>query len=434
MVLHVVQPNENIYDIADRYGISVAKLIDDNGISNPYHLVPGQVILIAYPLKTHIVTDGETLVSIANTYGITVMQLLRNNPFLYDRQYIFPGETLVISYDTQRELSTNGYAYSFINIDILKRTLPYLSFISVFNYTILSKGEIVSYGNDADIIQLSKAYGVVPLLMISTLTPTGEPNIEVDYELLLNEEYQNQLIERLRNILNDSGYLGINILINNLNTTNQKLYIDLLNKISSRIKERGYFLFITVNPHIKTDDNTVTYERVDYASISSLVYRLTILQYTWGVNKEAPAPISSISSIRSFLEYYSSIAPTDNVSIGIPLIAYDWVLPYNPRDRFATSLSLNAAISLAREHGVEIYFDETSKTPYFNYYQSLTGEIEYHIVWFVDGRTLNALDDLIIEFEIIGSGLWNIMVYYQQMWSILNTRFSIIKFLPDSII
>ncbi|MDF2590306.1 MAG: LysM domain, partial [Anaerocolumna sp.] len=46
MILHVVQPGDDINNIADRYGISVTKLIDDNGISNPFDLVLGQVILI----------------------------------------------------------------------------------------------------------------------------------------------------------------------------------------------------------------------------------------------------------------------------------------------------------------------------------------------------------------------------------------------------
>jgi spore germination protein len=360
------------------------------------------------------------------------MQLLRNNPFLFDRQYIFPGETLAISYDTKRDLTTNGYVYSFIDLETLKRTLPYLTFISIFNYTILSKGEIFSYGDDREIIQLSKYYGVIPLLMVSTLTTQGDPNLEVEYEILLNEEYQTKLIESLRNILNYSDYMGINILINNLNTVNQKLYIELLKRISIQLNERGALFFITVNPHIETEDHTTTFETIDYQNISPLVYRLTFLQYTWGINKSAPGPISSINSIRNFLDYFITLAPTDNVSIGKPLIAYDWALPFDPRQGYAASMTLNSAITLAREHNVTIELDESSQTPYFYYNHSLTGELETHVVWFIDGRSVNVLDDLILEYGIIGSGLWNIMVYYQQMWTLTNARFNIIKFLPDN--
>jgi spore germination protein len=154
MEIYNVQPGDTIYSIADKYGVTAIRLIQDNGIDNPSDLVPGQSIVITYPEKVHIVQEGDTLSSIADFYDITLIQLLRNNSFLSDRDYIFPGEILVISYKTIGKVSTNGYTYSHISNGTLIKTLPYLTYLSVFNYQITEEFEITSLGDDSEVIRL----------------------------------------------------------------------------------------------------------------------------------------------------------------------------------------------------------------------------------------------------------------------------------------
>jgi len=172
-MIHVVQPSENIYSIAEMYGVSVLKLIQDNELENFNDLVPGQTIVIVYPKLTYTVQEGDTLLGIATANDITVMQLLRNNPYLENRNYINPGEIIVISYDTNGKLTTNGFAYPFINKETLRKTLPYLTYLTVFNYSATSDGGIISYYDDTESIRLAKEYGAIPLMMMTTLTAQG---------------------------------------------------------------------------------------------------------------------------------------------------------------------------------------------------------------------------------------------------------------------
>ena len=201
MQIHVVQPGETINYIADIYNVSVDKLIQDNRLNNAYNLVPGQAIVIADPKLTYTIKEGDTLVSIAEAYGITIMQILRNNPFLSGREYLYPGELITISYNTQGSIVTNGYCYPFIDTNLLKKTLPNLTYLSVLNYRATKEGEITTYYDDSEIIQLAKAYAVVPLVMLTTLSAQGEPDLEVAYELLLNEDYQDKQIDNMITIM-----------------------------------------------------------------------------------------------------------------------------------------------------------------------------------------------------------------------------------------
>lgn len=431
MDIYVVQPGDTIQSIADMHGVTVTRLIQDNELENPYSLVPGQSIVIVYPKQTHIVSEGDSLIGIANSYGITLMQLYRNNPYLSVRQYIYPGETLVISYNTIGKITTNGFAYSFINNETLRRTLPFLTYLTIFNYRVTEQGEIVTYSDDTEIIQIAKDYGVAPLMMLTTLTEQGESNIVVEYNILLNEEYQNRNIDNLLSIIKAKGYMGVNIIFNYLNTTNHKLYLNLLTNISNRLGAEGYLIYVTVNPNIKNVDNEIIFEKVDYSGFGQVVNGIIFLQFNWGYNTNPPSPVSSIYNLRTFIDYVTTMVSPDKITLGKPTISYDWELPYVPGKTRAISITLNATLSLANDVGATIQFDETSQTPYFYYYDYIYGTPILHIVWSIDARSINALIKLVSEYGLIGTGVWNIMIYYQQLWLIINSQFEIEKVLPE---
>ncbi len=421
MEIYVVQYGDKIEAIADRFGISVERLISDNGLINPYSLVVGQALVILYPEKAVTVQQGDTLAKIAYDNGITEMQLIRNNPFLYDREYIYPGDSLVISYHTVRSLEVNGYTNAYIKPDVLTRSLPYLTYLSVYNYQ-LSAGEsaVISHGDDSAIIQMARQYNVIPLLMISALSPIGEVSIEFVYRVLLDYDLQDKIIDEAVQVLSSKGFSGINILINYITEYNQGLYFNLFTKVSERARSEGYAFMITVSPDFSVYDN------IDYQRLSSLADRIIFLQNIWKKRKQPPAPISNISLIKPFIERVTTLVSPSNISLGKTLIGYDWVVPFVPGSS-AILLSLSSSIVLAYDQGVEIHLDEESQTPYFDYYRALAGSAEAHIVWFIDARSMKALDDVILDSNLVGTGIWNITSYNQQLFSITNATFDIIK-------
>lgn len=89
------------------------------------------------------------------------------------------------------------------------------------------------------------------------------------------------------------------------------------------------------------------------------------------------------------------------------------------------------ALVLARDTNSVIQFDEISMTPFFYYYRIGFGEVEQHIVWSIDARTINALSQIVKDYDLAGTGIWNVMVYYAQLWLVLRAQFDIIKLLPE---
>lgn len=64
MDIHVVQPGDTIYRLAQQYGVSMERLLQDNQLPDPSHLVVGQTIVVQYPELTHTIQSGDSLYSI----------------------------------------------------------------------------------------------------------------------------------------------------------------------------------------------------------------------------------------------------------------------------------------------------------------------------------------------------------------------------------
>lgn len=427
MLIHEVQPKETIQSIADTYGISVSRLIIDNGLENPDNLVIGQTIVIAIPEIIYTVKQGDTLLDIANTFNVPLMQLLMNNPYLYDRKYIFPGDTIVIKYSKKGEIATHGNTTPYINRDTLRKTLPYLTYLSILNYTATNKGEIITYYDDTEVIEIAKAFGVMPLMLLTTLTIQGEANILITYDILLNEDFQNKQLDVLLNILKTKGYFGVNIAFQHVNISNLQLYESYFTKLERTLSAEGFLVFVTINTEISTIDNLTTFEKIDYSILNQLAYNINFMNYEWASKTNPPSPISSIYNIDVFLSYINTLITPEKVNIGLATLGYVWELPYSSGLSSVNSLTLDRAVSLAFSVGATIYFDPISQTPFFTYTTTENFNKIDHIVWFIDARSINALLDLVLKYQLQGTGIWNIAIFNPQLWLIINSQFDIKK-------
>lgn len=427
MEIHVVRAGETLQAIAELYNISVSMLIRDNGLEEPYHLVTGQALVIAVPELTYTVREGDNLADIALSHKVSVLQLLQNNPFLSSREYIYPGEELVISYPKKGSITTHGNTLPFVNLETLRKTLPYLTYLSVLNYTATSEGEIATYYDDSEIIQTAKAYGVMPLMFLTTLTIQGEANIRIAYDLLLNEDFQNRQIENILTILREKGYYGVTISFEYINVSNLQAYESYYMKLADRLNEEGYPVFALINPNITLIGGEVRFELADYSLIDRISTDIIFMNYEWAKNTNPPSPISSIHNMDLYLNNLMNYILPDKIIAGLATIGYDWELPFSAGISSVNSLTLDRAIDLAWNRGAVIQFDELSQTPFFIYSVNNNGASVEHIVWFIDARSIDALLGLVSKYGLNGVGIWNIALYNTQLWLIINSQYEIRK-------
>ncbi len=96
---YTVVVGDTLWGIANRYGVTVEELVELNHLSNPNLIYPGEILLLPggenQAETSYTVVAGDTLWGIANRYGVTVAQLVELN-HLSNPNLIYPGEKLII--------------------------------------------------------------------------------------------------------------------------------------------------------------------------------------------------------------------------------------------------------------------------------------------------------------------------------------------------
>ncbi len=427
MIIHVVQPGDTVYSISEHYNIPVDRLILENGLTNPGNLAVGQTIVIVQPETLYTVKAGDTLESIAKQHDTTTMELLRNNPYLSDREFLYEGETIVISYQTNRTrtITTIGYAFSYIERPILIKTLPFLTFLSIFNYRFTTEGEIIFKADDTELVNLAKTYGVAPLMFVSTLSEDGLVAPEVTNHILDYPSVQDLVIDNALNIMKAKGFCGINIYAENITYENLNSFAEYLRRASEKFHSEGYKILITITPIANIEAPNVSFEKIDYGKLTESVDGIIFSSYDWALSYSYPNSIFPVNVLRELLDYAVKIIPPEKILFGITTLGYDWVLPYVPGVTEAAAISYNRAVEIAAENSLTIQFNIEAQSPYFFYTDS---DESLHLVWFKDARSFDTRAGLVEEYDLQGLSIWTIMRFSTQMWFIINTRYYIERF------
>lgn len=427
MGIHVVKQGETIYSIARDYDTTPNRLIEDNELTNPNNLVVGQTLVILYPKRTYTVEEGDTLLDVAQKNGVSVITLLQNNPGLADFPYLYVGQQIVIEYEGDKigSMEVNGYLYPYIDIDVLEKTLPYLTYITIFTYGFTPEGELIGV-DDQNIINIARDYGVAPLLLLSTLTNEGSFSNVLASQILNNIEAQNRLIENILTNLREKQYYGLNIDFEYIYPEDRQAYVNFIGNVTTILNAEGFEVIASLAPKIAADQPGILYEGHDYRAIGEVSNKVLLMTYEWGYTYGPPMGVAPIDKVREVLDYAVTEITPDMIFIGIPNYAYDWALPFVRGESRARSLSNVEAVEQAAEYGATIYFDEVAKVPYYNY---ISADGIEHVVWFEDARSINEKLLLINQYGLNGTSYWNIMKYFPQNWAVLNSLYNINKVL-----
>ncbi len=422
MTIHVVKSGDTLESIAREYNAGKEDIIIANGLTNPDKLIVGQALVILYPEKEHIVKQGETLYSIAKKYNTSVRQLWRNNPSLGGSALIRPGQRLIISYygESIREVSTNGYAYPYINTSTLEKTLPYLSSIIPFTYGFTYEGELVDI-DDTAIIRNARERGTSPVMMLSTLTDEGGFSNELASAALNNQDIQEKLINNVLAKLKEKGYDALEVDFEYVFPEDKEEYVAFIENLVKKLNPLGYQVSVALAPKTSSAQKGLLYESHDYAALGNAANAAFLMTYEWGYRLSAPMAVAPINKVRQVLDYAVKEIPREKIYLGIPNYGYDWTLPW-VKGTAAKSIANEQAIELARDRGAEILFDKISMAPYF-YYTDDAGTA--HVVWFEDARSIDAKARLVEEYGLKGMSFWNVMKYFAQNWSVINSLYKI---------
>lgn len=378
-------------------------------------------------MDIYVVKEGDTVNAIAARYQVSPSDII------YVNQLIFPyplaiGQALLIPTETnisnKKSIVTNGYAYPYIDYEVLETTLPYLSELSVFSYGFTADGTLVfPSADDSFMISLSYQYHTRPILTLTPLDEKGQFNNNLVTALVSSAETQNKLISQLLFTMERKGYQGVNIDFEYVLASDADGYVAFVQTLILKMNENGYTVSIALPPKISKEQSGTLYEGADYERLGEVANSVLLMTYEWGYTYSEPMAVAPINMVRKVVDFAITQIPNTKINLGIPNYGYDWPLPYQKGVTKATAISNTTAVRIAVSNNAEIQYDETAQTPFFRYW--LNG-IE-HEVWFEDVRSMQAKFGLVSEYDLMGVGYWQIMRLFLANWILLENTFDIVK-------
>lgn len=424
MFIHVVKTGESLFTISQMYGVPSAKIISDNGLTNPDRLVIGQALVIMTNAVRYTIKRGDSLYSISRMFGVPVADILRANPQITSPSRIYPGEVITVPSPAKKlgTILVNGYAFTNINRVVLDSVLPYLTYLSLFSYQVRSDGSLIPI-NDTVLIAAARAAKVAPMMVITNIEEGGGFSSDLAHDILTNPQVQNTLINNILATLQSKNYYGLDIDFEYIFPEDRDDYNNFLRKVVARLRPLGYTVVTALAPKTSANQAGLLYEAHDYPVHGALADHVILMTYEWGFTFGPPMAVAPINEVRKVLNYAVTAIPRQKILMGMPNYGYDWTLPF-VRGSAARTVSNIGAVELAAREGVPIQYDNTAQAPFFNYTDSAG---KRHIVWFDDARSIQARLRLVNEYGLGGVSYWTINRAFPQNWLVLSSMYNIKK-------
>lgn len=373
----------------------------------------------------YVVKQGDTLDKIASEYSIKLDFLIAQN-MLKEPNNLVIGQTIVIpdnnSNNRLKAICTNGYLYPNIDLDVLDKTLKYLTFATIFTYGFDQNADLI-IPQDEDALDVILESDTKPILLISTLGSDGQFSNELANILLNNLDLQYKLIYNLITIMQNKNYFGLDIDFEYVLPEDRDNFINFIALATEIFNKYGYPVMTSLAPKVSSDQKGLLYEAHDYNPIGDNSDAVLLMTYEWGYTYGPPMAVSPLNSVKKVLDYAITEIPPEKIFMGIPNYGYDWTLPYIKGETKAQSIGNVQAVEIALQNNATIKYDDTAQSPYFSYYS----DDKEHIVWFEDARSIKAKLLTAYDYNFTGVSFWNIMRYFPQNWLVLESLFDIYK-------
>lgn len=378
-------------------------------------------------MQIYVVREGDSLDSIAAAFAADAQEIAYDNQ-IPEPYRLAVGQALLIpggeGAGPRRTVHVNGYAYPYIQEQVLMETLPYLTALSVFSYGFTTSGDLLPPRVDDNwMINAAWKQGTVPVLVLTPFDQTGMFNNYLISEITHNITAQQNLIDQMFLTMEEKGFGGIDLDFEYILPQDRVAYADFVANVRDQAAPRGYHVSVALAPKTSADQRGLLYEGKDYKLLGAAADSVLLMTYEWGYTYGPPMAVAPINKVREVVEYAVTEIPTEKIDLGIPNYGYDWTLPFVQGTSQARAIGNVEAVQIAIENDARIAFDQTAMSPYFHYEKNGV----QHEVWFEDVRSMKEKFHLIPEYNLRGMGYWQIMRLFRANWLLLADTFDIMK-------
>lgn len=278
------------------------------------------------------------------------------------------------------------------NIQKLNLVLPEWLFFDPKGDSMVIRKEKRGY----DLIKKARGLRVMPML---TNNINGKWDGAVVSRIINDPVKSEKLINDLYRWIKSEGFNGVNIDFEELIEKDNRVLTGFLKKLTARFHQGGLLTSIDVMPFNEDYDYRALAENTDY------VFLMAYDQYT---SSTKPGPISGQKWIEAAVDQIVKKVPIPKLVLCMAGFGYDW-----PKGGEGSDVTYQQALSIAKENGSKITYDNDSYNLYFTYKDKAGHEREVH---FTDAATnFNALR-FSTEYGFAGTALWRMGSEDSRLW------------------
>ncbi|MDP4090766.1 MAG: glycosyl hydrolase family 18 protein [Bacillota bacterium] len=212
-----------------------------------------------------------------------------------------------------------------------------------------------------------------------------------------------------------NGYKGVNIDLEGVFYNDRSYYTTFVQELYKLLKPLGYS--VTLSVPAKTSDNTTDSwsGAYDYAALSQYSDQIAIMTYDEHYPGGTAGPVASIGWVQNVVKYAVTVIPSSKIMLGVAAYGYDW------SSAGTKAYGISGMYNLAASNGATVMWDDTSKSPYFNYTDSSGVS---HSDWFENSQSVGYKLDLVNSYNLNGIAIWRLGLENTDYWTTIKTKFN----------
>ncbi len=231
--------------------------------------------------------------------------------------------------------------------------------------------------------------------------------------VLENSTNRHALENNVLNTLKVNGYKGVNVDLEGIFYYDRNYYTTFIQELYNLLSPLGYSVAISVSA--KTSDSLTNSWNgaYDYSSLSKFADEIVLMTYDEHYPGGTAGAVASIGWVENVIKYAVTVIPREKIILGTAAYGYDWFA------NTTKAYSINGMYNLAASNNAVVKWDDTSKTPYFNYTD--TSGIA-HSDWFENGQSVGYKLDLVNSYNLSGIAIWRLGLENADYWTTINAK------------
>ncbi|WP_370519795.1 glycoside hydrolase family 18 protein [Pontibacillus sp. HMF3514] len=416
-----MKSGDSLWRISQRYNVSIQAISEVNGLASVDQLVPGLALYIPKESlndRVYVIQAGDTYWKLAQRFQTSTQLIIEANPGV-DPSLLSIGQQIQIPSPQPLNIETLGFLVPY-NIEPflprLQEISQHLTYLAVVAYSFTEEGYAYKQGEDEQVVEACKQFGIQPLLCIRNFKD-GDFSAELVGGVFANESYRTNLVQSMVRFVDQQGYAGVSIDFEFVPPPQRGDFELFLQALKTELGGR----ILHVNVHAKTADvpTNPIIGAYDYKVIGEIADIVAVMTIDYGYPTGPPKAIAPIWWMEEVVRFALTKIPARKMQVSFPVYGYDKVIP-----GFETSaLSALDAQNMAIRRWLPIQFEERSQSPFYRYVLNN----RQHEVWFEDIRSYKAKYELLDAYNLLGTTFWQVRFRFPQNWAFMDQHIKVMK-------